>query len=147
MSEFKPIETQEQLDAIITDRIKRAQDAVRREYADYPDLKKQTEGFESARADWTKQQQALEQTIAQQKGAIARYESDALKRRIADEVGLPAAMAGRLTGEDEAALRKDAEGLLPLLRTHQAPPLRDPEAKPTGDDKYRRILAGLKGEQ
>ena len=146
MSEFKPIETQEQLDAIITDRVRRAQESVRREYADYDGLKKQAESFETDRATWAKTQQELEQTIAQQRGTIARYESDALKRRIADEVGLPAAMAGRLTGEDEAALRKDAEALLPLLRTHQAPPLRDPEAKPTGDDKYRRMLAGLKGE-
>ena len=32
MSEFKPIETQEQLDAIISDRIKRAQETTRKEF-------------------------------------------------------------------------------------------------------------------
>ena len=41
MSDFKVIETQEQLDAVIKDRITRAEAKAAEKYADYDDLKAQ----------------------------------------------------------------------------------------------------------
>lgn len=146
MSEFKPIETQEQFDAAITDRIRRAQDAVRREYADYDQLKEQVADFDGVKSEYETRQQQLEQTVAAQGAAIKRYETEALKRKVADEVGIPAAFASRLTGEDEDSIRQDALALAPMLKGRKTPPLRDPDAKPTGETGYRRMLAGLKGD-
>ena len=44
MSDFTPIETQEQLDKVIGERIRRAEQKAAEKYADYEDLKTQNAG-------------------------------------------------------------------------------------------------------
>ncbi|MDO5783442.1 MAG: DUF4355 domain-containing protein [Eubacteriales bacterium] len=62
---------------------------------------------------------------------LAQMEIDNLKLRVAMEVGLPLAMASRLTGDDEDAIRADANELAKLMKPqHKAPPMRNPDAKP-----------------
>lgn len=133
--EFKPIETQEQLNAVIGDRIKRAQDSVRREYADYADLKRASETWADAEADYKDKLQKANDTIR-------RYETDSLKRKIAEEVGLPVALASRITGDDEAAMRTDAEALKAIIPGRKAP-ARNEEA-PLAGSSYQKLLNGLK---
>ena len=70
--------------------------------------------------------------------------------RIAHEVGIPYELAGRLTGENEEALRKDAEGLIKIMgsQTHKAPPLKNTEP-PVADTKtaaFKSMLDNMKGE-
>lgn len=47
---------------------------------------------------------------------VATERHQALRNRIATEAGLPAELAARLTGDDEAALRSDAETLAKLIK-------------------------------
>lgn len=119
--EFTPIETQEALDALLSER----ETAVRGEYADYDELKAQVET---------------------QKTTILGYERAELRCRIAAETGVPAALAQRISGEDEEAMRADAKALLeslPKESRRKAPPLRNPEP-PVSDSPWRDMLAGLK---
>ena len=59
MSEFKVIETQEQLDAIIGERVKRAErraeEKASEKYADYNDLKTKAEAYEKQIAELSEQ--------------------------------------------------------------------------------------------
>lgn len=66
---------------------------------------------------------------------IQTYETDALKSRIAHEVGLPFEMSSRLNGSTEADIRKDAQSLLKLLKPKnpRAPSRGDPD--PSGGSK------------
>lgn len=110
---FEPITTQEAFDAAVADRLA--------PYADYNDLKAQNE--------------TLTGQVAELNTRCQTYETDALKSRIAHEVGLPFEMSSRLTGSTEADIRKDAQSLLKLLKPKNppAPPRGDPD--PSGGSK------------
>jgi len=128
MSEFKAIETQEQLDAIIGERIRRAETKAAEKYADYDSIKKQNDELTAQIADLTKQIKAKDEAIAgngatvdELKAKIKDYETRSVKTRIAHEVGLPYQLADKLSGDDEDAIREDAKKMASFIKTPAAP--------------------------
>ena len=147
MSEFKTIETQEELDNIVKERIRRE----REKFGDYDDLKKRVSELESENSalkstvEDDKQTRAeLDAQITELQGQVSNYETASLRTRIALQNGLPYDLADRLQGADEEALRADAERLAGFMRppTPQAP-LRDTEP-PIGDDKTMQMKQMLR---
>ena len=117
---FKPIETQEQLNALIGDRIKRAQESVEKKYADYispEDHQKALDASNKAFDDYKKAHENDEQTIADLTAKNKAYETASIKSRIAHEVGLDYAWINRINGEDEQSIRADAESIKKLVGT------------------------------
>lgn len=128
MSDFKAIETQEQLDAIIGERIRRAETKAAERYADYDSIKKQNDELTAQIADLTKQIKAKDEAISGNKeivdnlnAKIKDYETRSVKTRIAHEVGLPYQLADKLSGEDEDAIREDAKKMASFIKTPAAP--------------------------
>jgi len=128
MSEFKAIETQEQLDAIIGERIRRAESKAAEKYADYDSIKHQNDELTAQIADLTKQIKAKDEAISGNKeivdnlnAKIKDYETRSVKTRIAHEVGLPYQLADKLSGEDEDAIREDAKKMASFIKTPAAP--------------------------
>lgn len=82
-------------------------------------------------------------------GKVKGFETDALKRKIAQEKGIPMDMASRLTGDDEKALRADADSMAGMLKAYKGPaPLHDPAPKdpdPKTAD-MTSMLRDLRGE-
>ena len=76
---------------------------------------------------------------------IQGYEDQILRGRIAREEGLPAELADRLTGKDEAAVRADAKELAKLLNVNGAGK-GYPPANPNGGgmDKKEAANAALR---
>lgn len=158
MAEFTPITTQDQLDSIIGDRIKRERNTVSKEFQTQLDeANAKITGYEKQISDLNKSIEesgktnaSHEKTIAEMQNKIKGYESASVKTRIAHEVGLPYEMAARLSGETEEDIRKDAEGLFKLMgHRRTAPPLASTEHGVTKDEKkaaMKSVLAGLKGE-
>lgn len=150
MSEFKPIETQEQLDAIISDRIKRAQETTRKEFEGFlspEDAEKKYAGYLSPEDEKKKYSGYLSPEEAAKKDAMIKsYETNLVKMRIAHENNIPYELAGRLSGESEEEIRKDAESLSKLLRHQGGAPLASTE--PEGADSKRaavkKMLSDLK---
>lgn len=147
MSEFKTIETQEELDNIVKERIRRE----REKFVDYDDLKKRVSELESenralkSTVEDDKQTRAgLDAQITELQGQVSNYETASLRTRIALQNGLPYDLADRLQGADEEALRADAERLAGFMRpvTPQAP-LRDIEPA-IGDDKTMQMKQMLR---
>ncbi|MCI9292982.1 MAG: DUF4355 domain-containing protein [Erysipelotrichaceae bacterium] len=154
---FEPIETQEQLDALIADRLKRERETVEKKYGDYDDLKKKADSYDAKVADYERQLKeakdtsALDAKIKELNGKIAKYESDSVKTRIANELGLPHEIAQRLSGDDEESIRKDAKALAEVLGNVKktVAPLRSTETH-QGDDKaeaYRKLVNDLKEKE
>lgn len=150
MSEFKTIETQEELDNIVKERIRRE----REKFGDYDDLKKRVSELESENGALKATAEETKQTIAESdaritelQGQVSNYETASLRTRIALQNGLPYDLADRLQGADEEALRADAERLAGFMRpaTPQAP-LRDTEP-PIGDDKTMQMKQMLRDLQ
>ncbi len=137
--EFKVIETQEQLDKIIKDRLERSEKKWQEKYAGYlspDDAKSQTAELEKQLADYgnslndaNEKAKADADTIASLKADIKKYETASVKSRIAHEIGIPYELANRLNGDTEEDIRKDAESMKPFLAQKMTPPLRNPDAK------------------
>lgn len=148
MAEFAPITTQEQFDAAIGERLKRERETIAKKYGDYDELKNKVADYEKqigqmnkAADDAAKKYAGYDKDLADLQDKVKGYETASVKTRIAHEVGLPYELAGRLSGEDEAAIRKDAEALSKLLggQKHKTSPLRDSE--PAGDGKAAAMRA------
>ncbi|MBO3755683.1 DUF4355 domain-containing protein [Streptococcus suis] len=152
MSEFKIIETQEELDTIIKSRLSR----VKEQYADYDELKSRVSTLETENA-------GLKETVAQSnqtaadyksqiegyKSTIAGYETAKTKTAIALKYGLPIEFADRLQGEDEESLTADAERFASIMKPQDPiPPLKDIEPEVKGEDAaWRDVIKDLnKGE-
>ena len=137
---FTPIETQEQLDAVVGERVARAKETTRKEYEGWisPDeLTKQTAELNEkmgALGDQvktlTEEKEALENQLTEKNNAITKYETDSAKTRIAIAAGLRMEYAERLKGETEEEWKADAEALAKdFAAVHQTPPLGNAEPK------------------
>ena len=140
------ITTQEQLDAIITPRIKRERETVTKELNERIEAsEKKAKDYEKQIADLGKQLEAAgkkDAAIKDLQTKVKGYETASVKTRIAHEAGLPFELAGRLSGEDEDSIRKDAESLVKLIGNNKTivPPLASTET-PGGDGKAAALKA------
>lgn len=149
MSDFKAIETQEQLDAIIGERIRRAESKAAEKYADYDSVKHQNDELTAQIADLTKQIKAKDEAISGNKeivdnlnAKIKDYETRSVKTRIAHEVGLPYQLADKLSGEDEDAIREDAKKMASFIKTPAAP-IGSVEPTHENEDPVKAEMAAL----
>ena len=150
MSDFKVIETQEEFNAIIGERLANKEKTVRQEYekkySDYESLKESNKSYEEKIAELTKANEEHNSIVEGLNKKIKQYETDSLKVQIALENGIPYQMASRLNGVDEESIRQDASTLSSFVNSKTTPPKRNPEAKSTSEDEYSRLLKGLKRE-
>lgn len=144
MSEsFKIIETQEQFDAMVKDRLERARESVRKEYQDYESLKEKVNGFQKEKESYETKIASLTKSNEEITGKYKALETDSLKVKIALENGIPFEMANRLSGTDVDSITKDAKLLSGFVsKTHQQP-RRNPEAG-SSDDAYSSMLKKIK---
>lgn len=161
MSDFKPIETQEQLDGIIKDRLERAERSMTEKYAGFisPDelagrtqeLNNRITELGNSLNDATEKAKADAEKIASLESRVKNYETASVKSRIAHEVGIPYELANKLSGDTEDDIRKDAEALKPFVTRKETAPLRNPESPDAGSgdatkDSYRKLVQNLKKE-
>lgn len=131
--EFQPINTQEEFDTRIADRLKRERD----KFADYDAIK-------ASAAESGKRISELEAKEKELTGRIRQYETDSAKTRIGLAAGLPYEMISRLSGETEEEIKTDAEALAKLLKPRQLQPLYQPENNGGGSGKDAALLTTLK---
>ena len=150
MAEFTPINTQEELDKVIASRLQRERDTVGKQYqAQLDEQTQKVTGYETQIEGLNKQIETLNSQVKEidgLKSQIRAYETSSVKMRIAREMGLPYELAERLTGDDEKAIREDAESLGKLIRRQSGPaPLFTPEPEASGKDaRLKNLLAELK---
>ena len=155
MGEFKVIETQEELDALIKDRIDRERKSLSEKYSDYEILKKKNAEYEGQVSKLAEENRSFaakaaeyDKQISDLSSQIKGYETDSVKTRIALEVGLPYEMAGRLSGTTEEEIRKDAELLVKFVGKPNAAPTSSSEPQRYSDDKdhnnaYKELAKSL----
>lgn len=150
MSEFTPINTQEEFDTRIKDRLARE----KAKYADYEDIKSQLAEAQTKIADFEKtiekNKKAYDELSAQSQEKdtkIAGYEADALKTSVAINKKLPFELRKYLQGATEEELNASADELLRL--STPVPPLAKSEPEPPKDSRQqamREMLKSIKGE-
>ena len=131
---FTPItiNTQEEMNRMFGERAEAARRAERerleKQYAGFDDFKAKAKKYDTDIASLNEKITALEgekatsvTKISELEGKVREYEASSVKMRIARETGLPAELADRLSGEDEAAMRTDAENLAKLIKAQSGP--------------------------
>lgn len=154
MSDFTAITTQEELDTIVKARLAREKE----KYADYDqlktrvsDLEKENGALKSA-AEASKTSAAdYDKQITNLKKQVAGYETANLRTRIALQNGLPYDLADRLVGDDEEAIKADAERLAGFLKPAEpAAPTKsnEPNVGNSNDEDaaLKGMLRNMRGE-
>lgn len=150
MADFKAIETQEELDKIITNRLEREREAANKRYEGFvspDDHKKALAEQQKKFDDYKKAHEGDAQTIEDLTAKNKAYETAALKSRVAREVGLSYEWVERIGGEDENSIRADAEALKKLVGTGKTLLPTKNMDQGTGDDKdasLRQVLKSIK---
>lgn len=131
MTEFKVIETQEQLNAIIKARLDREKE----KYADYDQLAEKIKKLETENTslkqtitDKETSESTTANKIADLEKDVTAWKQKSLKQQIAMKNGLPFNLADRLQGDSEESLNEDAERLASLVNVkNYTQPLADKE--------------------
>ena len=149
--------TQEEVNKLVGQARLEGKDAGRKEYEGWisPDeltkqkeeLAKQVEGLNEQIKTLTDEQTSLKTQLTEKDDAIAKYEIDSVKTRIAREFDLSYEAIGFLQGEDEEAIRKSAESLKNLVGTNRTPPQFNSEMPPEEDGvtaAFRKLNPNIK---
>lgn len=156
MAEFTPITTQEQFDTAISERLRRERETAGKRFEGWTS----PEELEKLKADYDGKLQDLQgeldtanstisghaAELAARDQKIAKYETDSVKTRVAMETGLPYAMAQRLTGDTEDAIRADAQSLLDAMGPKAEAPLATSEVRDNGSGPDRSAFRALAAE-
>ena len=151
MADFTPINTQEELDKVIASRLQRERDTVSKQFqAQLTERDQKITGYEDQVKELNTKLEGFArqaQKITEMEAKIKGYETNSVKMRIAREVGLPYELAERLSGEDEKAIKADAELLKKLVGTKTAP-LKSTEPGGTNVTAaaWNQMLQQMKGE-
>ena len=130
MADFKPIETQEDLDAAIQKRLAHKEREVAARYEGWmspDDVAKMKGEYEKTIADSAQQLADHDKTVADLTARATKAEHTLLRQQVAASKGIPIELAGRLVGETKETLEKDAESFAAYLSPKTAPPLRSTE--------------------
>lgn len=151
MSEFKVIETQEQFEEALKDRLERERKTTRKEFEGFLSPEEVAEKYKNhlSAEDVEKKYKGYlsPEKVAELNQKIKGYETDSAKTRIAHEMGLSYDAIQFLKGDDEEAIRKSAESLKGLVGTYNVAPLASTETSGAAQDTaLKNTLKGLKGE-
>lgn len=147
MEDFKIIETQEQLDAVIKGRLERAE---KKHSEATAELQSEIEALKTTNTELTERIQAYDDKyagyddkIAELQNKVKGYETDSVKSRICNEMGIPLEMKDRLRGESEEEIKADAEALNRILPKSKSI-LKSTEVIPAEDDNTKALRDMLK---
>ena len=157
MSDFKVIETQEDLDAIIQKRLDRKEKEVQEKYKSFfspDDVEKLKAEYEAKLSAKDQEMQTALEKYAETDKVVSDLtlraetaEKSLLRAQVASESKLPYELANRLLGDTKEDMQKDAEMLASFLKPQAAPPAytSTPATQPIAahDASYQALLSGL----
>lgn len=153
--EFTPIESQEQFDAMVKERVERAKKSTAKEYeAQLKDLEgikeqlatkdEEITALKAKIGDFESEKKTSEESIQGMQKELSELKLKALKTQIAMDNNLPPDMADRIKGDDEEAMRADAEKLASYVNKRVAPSFRNDDApKDSAEEGYREMARFL----
>ena len=120
MSDFEAIETREQFEEAVKDRLEQERETVRREFSGCLS----PEAVEEKYKEYLSPKEAEEkykgylspEDAANKDATIAKYEKESKRVKVAMENGIPYELAGKLSGGTEDEMKKDAEAFSKFLK-------------------------------
>lgn len=155
MSDFTAITSQEQLDAVIGDRLKRSEEKWQKKYEGYlspedvnaktSELQKQLTDATNALDSANKKMASHEKELAERDGKIKGYEVSALKHRVAHENGLSYDAVDFIQGNDEESIKASAEKFKSLMgKSHSTPGFsNEPDVSNSKEASIKKLAQSL----
>lgn len=148
MSDFKVIDSQEDFDLRIKDRLQRKEEQVRNEYEEIiENLKAENASLKSENSElMTNIEKSKEKDteIENLRGQIQGYEKSELRRKVALDNNIPYKLAERIKGDTEEDMIEDAKNLSTYFGEREmVPPLRNPEGDSGENSALKDLLDGL----
>ena len=154
MADFKAINTQEEFDNAIKDRLNRAENKIREEYKSWisPDdqekalkaYKADIENLKAAHSKELEKYAGYDQKFAEYESKIHGYEVSALKAKIAQEKKLPPESVEFLQGEDEESITQSADRLASLTHSTFGFTRNTENPKEDKDSAWRELSQSLR---
>lgn len=154
---FEPIQTQEELDAVIKKRLEREREKIAAEvsakYANYDELAEKAKAYDEAQEAQKSEVQKAQEKIAQLEGDIKkRDEADKqreMRAKVAKETGIPESL---IQGTDEESMKAYAAQVAEFakVQTPAAPKEPNPGKFASGDeskDEQREFARALLGKE
>lgn len=160
MTDFTPINTQEEFNERIADRLRREREKAIKEteakFSNYEELSQRdsllSREVEEKDARIKEQSEIISKNaeeIATLTERVKKHETDSVKTKTALEFGIPLELADRISGDDEEAIRQDAEKIASLFTHTTKAPIGGAELPIGGDEKsdaLKGMLKAMKGE-
>lgn len=158
MAEFNPITTQEQLDSIIGERLKREKESTAKKYEGWispDDAGKVKAGYEKQIADMktaaesaAKKYADYDKQLSDRDAKIKNYETASVKARVAHETGLSYDAIQFLQGDDEESIKASADSLKALMGSTktETTPLSNTDTDDGSGSELKGLLHTLRGE-
>lgn len=154
--EFQAITSQEQLDNVIGERLRRQKEQFEEKIKEYEALK---EEHSKLQTELEQKNQFIEENKKETSMRTEDYENlekelsslklQQLKQKIAINNGIPLDLANRLSGDNEETLLEDAKTLSQFINSNPTPqPLKSVEDTNVNDEDmaYRQLLNQIQGE-
>ena len=140
--EFQPItiNTQEEFDNLVKERIDRAKKSEAAKFEGYDDYKSKAEKYDTDIKAKQDEITAKDNTIAELNAKIKTYQSDSVKAKVLKEFGLSQDLSKWISGDDEEAMRQNAQELQQIVGVQKTQPLADPESEDDNSDDERAAL-------
>lgn len=127
--EFKVIESQEQLDAVLKGRLEREKvkfndqvaELTQKYESQVSDAQKQISELSQSLNALKEEKEGFSQTLADRDAKIKEYELSSVKTQVAHELGLSFEAVKFIQGSDEAEIRQSAEALKGLVNVKTMP--------------------------
>ena len=154
--EFQAITSQEQLDNVIGERLRRQKEQFEEKIKEYEALKEENSKLQT---ELEQKNQFIEENKKETSIRTEDYENlekelsslklQQLKQKIAINNGIPLDLANRLSGDNEETLLADAKTLSQFINSNPTPqPLKSVEDTNVNDEDmaYRQLLNQIQGE-
>lgn len=154
--EFQAITSQEQLDNVIGERLRRQKEQFEEKLKEYEALKEENSKLQT---ELEQKNQFIEENKKETSMRTEDYENlekelsslklQQLKQKIAINNGIPLDLANRLSGDNEETLLEDAKTLSQFINSNPTPqPLKSVEDTNVNDEDmaYRQLLNQIQGE-
>lgn len=154
--EFQAITSQEQLDNVIGERLRRQKEQFEEKLKEYESLKEENSKLQT---ELEQKNQFIEENKKETSMRTEDYENlekelsslklQQLKQKIAINNGIPLDLANRLSGDNEETLLEDAKTLSQFINSNPTPqPLKSVEDTNVNDEDmaYRQLLNQIQGD-
>lgn len=115
---FKPIETQEDFDNAVSERLKRKENAVRDEYSDYEALKAKADKLDAVTKNGEIDIDAEMKRLGEFEKAAEENKAKNLREKVAKDAGVPAEL---VFGTTEDEMKANADAIAKFAKPETAP--------------------------